>query len=494
MPHVSLAVSEVLRQALRETRDSARVIPFAEWVTRLGSLYKEDAGTSLTLVDSEVDMQVESDQHDTQFESGLNSCVAQCDIAVGTSDSVETQTDVDSPSCVAEENPHHPLAVVAGTVCPCAEASAEENPHHPLAETVYPCADAVETVKVLNASEPGGEYHRIVRDLFAVGVPMTKSRTNIGDCRSQLYGLYTKRGLGITSVTHSRPQVLRLLHELGRTRRDPTPYLAIAFNELLDVGVQEHVDANNESHSDLTAFGTFTGGKLCQLGEEIEVKGRWVRFFAQLPHSVTPTVGRRLSVSFFVPRLTHKVENSLWFALHEAGFPVQEHFLNKLPRVIACTGQISSLSSVACTGQINSLSHDACTGQISSLSSDACTGQISSLSNDACTGQIRSSSKKRDQESYCCTCGTVTQYECWFPGCECFVCTPCCRLYPDPEGGTTIACVHHLGQLPEFLSRGVSANSMTERDKSKSFCSSFRKGKKDQCVPSACSCKLDSKI
>eukprot|EP00971_Amphidinium_carterae_P007403 146990-Amphidinium_carterae.1 len=81
MPHVSLAISEVLRQALRETRDSARVIPFAEWVTRLGSLYREDAGTSLTLVDSEVDVQVESDQHDTQFESGLNSCVAQCNIA-----------------------------------------------------------------------------------------------------------------------------------------------------------------------------------------------------------------------------------------------------------------------------------------------------------------------------------------------------------------------------------------------------------------------------
>eukprot|EP00971_Amphidinium_carterae_P017745 349692-Amphidinium_carterae.2 len=86
------------------------------------------------------------------------------------------------------------------------------------------------------------------------GIPQTRSRTNVGVCRSQLFGLYTKRGIGMTKVTKARFQVMRLLHQLAETRADPTPYLAVALNELSDTGVQEHVDANNESFSDLIAF------------------------------------------------------------------------------------------------------------------------------------------------------------------------------------------------------------------------------------------------
>eukprot|EP00971_Amphidinium_carterae_P262596 5208945-Amphidinium_carterae.1 len=32
MPHVSIAVANVLRQALKDTRNASRVIPFSEWV------------------------------------------------------------------------------------------------------------------------------------------------------------------------------------------------------------------------------------------------------------------------------------------------------------------------------------------------------------------------------------------------------------------------------------------------------------------------------
>eukprot|EP00971_Amphidinium_carterae_P059857 1184017-Amphidinium_carterae.1 len=80
----------------------------------------------------------------------------------------------------------------------------------------------------------------------------------------------------------------------------------------------------------------------------MDIEGRWVRFFAQLPHSVSPTIGRRMSAAFFLPRLTHKVGQDLWFALLAAGFPVQEYFMSKLPQVISCVGLLdpSLLSSV----------------------------------------------------------------------------------------------------------------------------------------------------
>eukprot|EP00971_Amphidinium_carterae_P118099 2339779-Amphidinium_carterae.1 len=82
--------------------------------------------------------------------------------------------------------------------------------------------------------------------------------------------------------------------------------------------------------------------------DEIVVKDRWLRFFGQLPHSVSPTIGRRLSVSFYTPRLTHKVDDSLWFALHELGFPVKEHFASKLPQVVS----VASSSAALCVPEI----------------------------------------------------------------------------------------------------------------------------------------------
>eukprot|EP00971_Amphidinium_carterae_P240789 4780231-Amphidinium_carterae.1 len=236
--------------------------------------------------------------------------------------------------------------------------------------------DVQSSAAALKVSLPGGDYEGIVRQLLMFGVPETRSRTNLGTCRSQLFGLYTKRGVGVTNVTRKRQQVLQLIHALARTRADPTPYLSVAFNEMHDEGIQEHVDANNEGCSDLTVFGGFTGGLLCQLGEKIDVRHKWVRFFAQLPHSVTSTKGRRLSVSFFTPRLTHKVDDSLWLALHEEGFPVREYFMSKLPQVVSC------LSKIEHTTQ----------------------------------REVAHTPKKRDQESYCCTCGVLTPYECFMPG------------------------------------------------------------------------------
>eukprot|EP00971_Amphidinium_carterae_P209208 4150328-Amphidinium_carterae.1 len=94
--------------------------------------------------------------------------------------------------------------------------------------------------KALKVSQPSEEYKDVVSRLSAFGVPQTRSRTNIGTCRSQLFGLFTKRGVGITNATRERVQVTQLLHDLAKTRSDPTPYLAIAFNEMSDAGVQEH--------------------------------------------------------------------------------------------------------------------------------------------------------------------------------------------------------------------------------------------------------------
>eukprot|EP00971_Amphidinium_carterae_P330751 6463959-Amphidinium_carterae.1 len=260
MPHVPIRLSEVLRQALKDTRSVTRVIPYSEWVQRLGDLYTGDPSSSLQIVASDLgdksfdDDNDEDDHIDGQMASSKH--VVCCDVAVGESTCMNSQDNLSS-TAVGE----------------------------------YTCVShqVHEASTALKVSVPEGDYTRVTGELASFGVPETKSRTNLGACRSQLFGLYTRRGVGITSVTKSRTQVLHLLHELAKTRESPTPYLAIAFNELRDVGIQEHVDANNDGCSDLTAFGTFEGGLLCQLGEEIVVKNQWLRFFGQLPHSVSPT-------------------------------------------------------------------------------------------------------------------------------------------------------------------------------------------------------------
>eukprot|EP00971_Amphidinium_carterae_P118100 2339779-Amphidinium_carterae.2 len=58
-----------------------------------------------------------------------------------------------------------------------------------------------EASTALKVSIPEWEYTHVIGELASFGVPETKSRTNVGACRSQLFGLYTRRGVGITSVT-----------------------------------------------------------------------------------------------------------------------------------------------------------------------------------------------------------------------------------------------------------------------------------------------------
>eukprot|EP00971_Amphidinium_carterae_P338467 6475821-Amphidinium_carterae.1 len=176
MPHVSVALADVLRQALRDTRERARTIFFSEWVGRLGSLYKESSDARIVIVDS-----TSGNSDDLEVES--NKCVVQghktCDVAVGDSDSEDCN-------------------MVSAHM---SEASAS---------------------KALAVSLPYDEYGRITQALSEYGVPMTRSRTNLGTCRSQLFGLFTKRGVGVTNMTQTRPEVMKLLHELGKTRHDPT--------------------------------------------------------------------------------------------------------------------------------------------------------------------------------------------------------------------------------------------------------------------------------
>eukprot|EP00971_Amphidinium_carterae_P090121 1784243-Amphidinium_carterae.1 len=165
------------------------------------------------------------------------------------------------------------------------------------------------------------------------------------------------------------------------------------------------------------------------------VKDKWLRFFAQLPHSVSPTSGRRLSVSFYTPRLAYKVNDSLWAELHLAEFLLREYFVGKMPQAISCLG----------------------------------------VTDSDVQAKMHLAPKKRNEEAYCCTCGALTPYECWHPdGCACFVCTRCCRLHADSDGGTTIACVHHPNQLPERLSECVSdASELQDENGNVALCASF---------------------
>eukprot|EP00971_Amphidinium_carterae_P351527 6492153-Amphidinium_carterae.1 len=502
MPHVPLAVSEVLRKALRDTRNASRVIPHSEWIQRLGSLYKEDCSSGLQLVASDSEQSQDAslvtsvddggcdeDEDDDADGNTFGRHVLCCDAAVNTSDTQCIASDThcvaaSDTQCIASDthctanNTHcaasdtHCIAAsdtqcIAASDTQCIAASdthciAASDTHCIAASDTHCIAAAsdthciasdthdscIEASSALRVTSPVKEYARIVSQLSAFGVPETKSRTNIGNCRSQLFGLFTRRGLGVTKVTSSRTQVLNLVHELAKTRADPTPYLSVAFNELHDSSVQEHVDANNEGCSDLTVFGDFEGGRFCQLGEELDVKGKWVRFFAQLPHSVSSSRGRRLSISLFTPRLTHKVEDSLWSTLLEAGFPVREYFMRKIPQVVTSVSQSNP----------NVL---------------------------AAASEASFRPRKRDQEDYCCTCGRLTPYECWHPdGCGCHVCTECCRLHSDPEGGTTIACVHHGNQLPERLSKRSGSRAVSM------FCAPFStKDNKCANTSNACSCR-----
>eukprot|EP00971_Amphidinium_carterae_P182237 3616547-Amphidinium_carterae.1 len=104
----------------------------------------------------------------------------------------------------------------------------------------------------------------------------------------------------------------------------------------------------------------------------------------------------------------------------------------------------------------------------------SCLGPLGVTDSDV-QDKMRLAPKKQNEEAYCCTCGELTPYECWHPdGCACFVCTRCCRLYADPDGGTTIACVHHPNQLPERLSECVSdASELNDENGHVALCASF---------------------
>eukprot|EP00971_Amphidinium_carterae_P281576 5590204-Amphidinium_carterae.1 len=107
MPHVPLALSDVLRQALKDTRNASRVIPYSEWVQRLGTLYTEDPTSSIQVLasDSEVsstdvlmrerdaddDDNGNDEEPDANLASKMKRRVTCCDVAVG--DSIPMESD-----------------------------------------------------------------------------------------------------------------------------------------------------------------------------------------------------------------------------------------------------------------------------------------------------------------------------------------------------------------------------------------------------------------
>eukprot|EP00971_Amphidinium_carterae_P345536 6486538-Amphidinium_carterae.1 len=71
MPHVPLRMSEVLRQALKDTRSVTRVIPYSEWVSRLGDLYTGDPSSSLQIVASDEKTLGDDDDEDENVDGQM---------------------------------------------------------------------------------------------------------------------------------------------------------------------------------------------------------------------------------------------------------------------------------------------------------------------------------------------------------------------------------------------------------------------------------------
>eukprot|EP00971_Amphidinium_carterae_P143096 2835260-Amphidinium_carterae.1 len=120
----------------------------------------------------------------------------------------------------------------------------------------------------------------------------------------------------------------------------------------------------------------------------------------------------------------------------------------------------------------------------------SCVGQVELCTSKASDGAVSVTPRKHDQESYCCTCGALTPYECWFPGCECFVCTPCCRLYPDPDVVLLLfVCIMWVNCLRDCLTRLTPVPDRQNDVRKWKLCSEYA-GARSDCKSDACLCKL----
>jgi hypothetical protein len=192
-----------------------------------------------------------------------------------------------------------------------------------------------------------------VTDLLANHcIPLGTQRTNIipeparGLCtpRSQLFGAYTQRGVGTTTATWKKYELVKALHRVAshlRSTEHSGEYTCIQLNK--HSGMQIHKDTNNEGLSFIIAFGEYQGGRLwvqdCDGTEappnaltdaEKALRGAYHDIREQFYvldgtqyHAAEESQGTRYSLVFFTPRHLHKLNERIWDDLRTLGFPCQ---------------------------------------------------------------------------------------------------------------------------------------------------------------------------
>eukprot|EP00971_Amphidinium_carterae_P153961 3053332-Amphidinium_carterae.1 len=143
-----------------------------------------------------------------------------------------------------------------------------------------------------------------------------------------------------------------------------------------------------------------------------------------------------MSVSYFSPRLVHKLGDEVWTGLLDQGLPVQSY------RTIGvCVPCVQDAAESSGEHLVRIASHD-----VRNKCSKFCRHVV-------CDDHDVTEPLKRDDESYCCGCGCLTIYDCPYLGCLCWVCAGCCAIYHHDEY-ERIACRHHPRQAPERLDTG----------------------------------------
>eukprot|EP00971_Amphidinium_carterae_P338220 6475462-Amphidinium_carterae.1 len=169
--------------------------------------------------------------------------------------------------------------------------------------------------------------------------------------RTELYGAYTSRGVGVTQRTVSRPHVLRAMMRLAKKRERQDEFASCMLTHVV-AGECFTVHRDMRNHSDtwswVTSCGSYkgNGGRLwvasttgterppkglrlppefpaSTRGEFLQTYRKWVRFDAHQWHGVEPVrEGERYSVALFSPGYLYQLSQSHWQQLYDSGFKV----------------------------------------------------------------------------------------------------------------------------------------------------------------------------
>eukprot|EP00971_Amphidinium_carterae_P337366 6474133-Amphidinium_carterae.2 len=334
MPHLPDPVVAAFQQALKNTREVPRVLSFEDWQELLGDALPVcentfsvcEGGLDVHGITEETPAPGEMHDPDGQFASLAQENKLACVL--------ERVVEGAERVVSAIESGVSQFRGCLGAVC-----EREEKSREVVSTTVtetrpeHPCAIAC-VAKTENAREE--IQVRIQQHFQKHGVPMTSSRTNIGQgVRSMLLGLFTRRGVGVTRKTYTCP-VLEDIHGLARTCDEQIGYVAISVNVITDSCVPEHRDSNNMGPSYVYVCGDFTGGEFVQGEVCLDVKRGWFRFHGQIPHQVRQVQGTRISVVFYTPNGTHAVRDGVKKQLSELGFPVSSVLAQGVPKLLHC--------------------------------------------------------------------------------------------------------------------------------------------------------------